>query len=131
SGRALKDGQRLRWGALRWTGPEARGVAALAAGRKLSARTLSGADASADRVLADLPQVRYAHLATHGFFADKEFRSVLQVDPELFEVRGRERIGAGALSPMVMSGLVRAGADRADTPGRGPRAAGSVTDRDL
>ena len=50
--------------------------------------------------------------ATHGFFADPEFRSALQVDPKLFEYRGfGERLG-GARSPLVLSGLVLAGANR-------------------
>jgi CHAT domain-containing protein len=70
-------------------------------------------------VRAALPQARIAHLATHGFFADPKFRSALQVDPALFEVRGRERVGAGMLSPLVLSGLVFAGANRPDAPGRG------------
>jgi CHAT domain-containing protein len=64
-------------------------------------------------------KARVAHLATHGFFADPRFRSVLQVDPKLFETRGGERVGAGALSPLVLSGLAFAGANRPDAPGRG------------
>ena len=43
---------------------------------KLDALLLTGPDASADRVLAALPTARYAHLATHGFFADAEFQNV-------------------------------------------------------
>src|SRR5262249_40093898 len=86
---------------------------------------LSGADASTARVLADLPRARHAHLATHGFFADPPFRSVLQLDEKLFERRMSdhgevlERIGAGAQSPLVLSGLVLAGANRADQADRG------------
>jgi CHAT domain-containing protein len=41
------------------------------------------------------------------------------VDPTLFAVQGRERVGAGALSPLVLSGLVFAGANRPNAPGRG------------
>ena len=38
----------------------------------------------------------HAHLAKHGYFADRKFRSVLQLDPKLFERgRGDERAGAG------------------------------------
>ena len=54
--------------------------------------------------------MRWAHLATHGFFADPSIRSVLQLSAKDYE-RGRlgERIGAGARSPLVLSGLVLAG----------------------
>src|SRR5262249_5248514 len=37
----------------------------------------------------------------------------------LFEMRGSERVGAGMLSPLVLSGLAFAGANRPETPGRG------------
>jgi CHAT domain-containing protein len=84
-------------------------------------------------VLAELARARYAHLATHGFFADPAFRSVLQVDPELFRTYrgGRERVGAGAANPMVLSGLVLAGANRPGTPGRGILTGEALLDRDL
>lgn len=131
SGPALKEGQPLSWKPLLAAAAEAKGVASLAERRKLVPLLLSGKDASADRVLAELPRARFAHLATHGFFADKEFRSVLQVDPKLFEMRGGERVGAGALSPMVMSGLVFAGANKPDTPGRGLLTGEALIDRDL
>jgi CHAT domain-containing protein/Flp pilus assembly protein TadD len=113
----------LTWDYLAGTERELKQVTALAKGRQV--RKVSGAEAGADRLLAELPQVRYAHLATHGFFADKTFRSVLQLDEKLFERRefleGRigERIGEGARSPLVLSGLVMAGANRKETPGRG------------
>src|SRR5262249_50365558 len=114
-------------------GAEAERVAKRAAGRKLEARLLTGPQASADQVLAELAKARYAHLATHGFFADPAFRSVLQVDPELFPTAppGRERVGAGAVNPMVLSGLVFAGADRPGTPGRGILTGEALLDRDL
>jgi hypothetical protein len=53
------------------------------------------ADASADRVLAKLPEARFAHLATHGFFADPQFRSVLQADPQQFREMALRGFGAG------------------------------------
>jgi CHAT domain-containing protein/Tfp pilus assembly protein PilF len=87
--------------------------------------SLTGAGAATGRLRQELEQARYAHLATHGFFANKQFRSVLQLDPKLVEQRmdleGRvvERRGEGARSPLVLSGLVCAGANRADTPERG------------
>lgn len=55
----------------------------LAAG--LQVRPLEGADASVARLLDALPNARYAHLATHGFFADARFRSLLQLDEKLFQ----------------------------------------------
>jgi CHAT domain-containing protein/Tfp pilus assembly protein PilF len=87
--------------------------------------SLGGAEAATARLRQELEQARYAHLATHGFFADLQFRSVLQLDPKLFERRQStgghilERRGEGARSPLVLSGLVCAGANRADTPERG------------
>ncbi len=111
----------LTWDYLSGTERELKQVTALARGRRVCA--VAGAEAGTDRLLAELPQVRYAHLATHGFFADKTFRSVLQLDEKLFERREflgggiGERIGEGARSPLVLSGLVMAGANRKATPG--------------
>src|SRR5262249_5905348 len=116
----LKPGQKLQWPALPGAAAEVKGVAGIATKKKLETRTLDGDKATASAVLATLPQARYAHLATHGFFADASFRSAFHVDPKLFErtLRG-ERVGAGALSPMVMTGLVFAGANKPKTQGRG------------
>src|SRR5262249_55422930 len=113
--------KQLSWPDLPGARAEAEQVARRAAARKLDPVLLTGPQASADRVLGELSRARYAHVATHGFFADPSFRSALQVDPELFrtERSGRERVGAGSLSPMVLSGLVFAGANRPETPGRG------------
>jgi hypothetical protein len=122
---------KLAWRPLTGATREATAVAALAARRRLATTSLTKSDASAERVLAELPKARYAHLATHGFFADPSFRSVLQLDPGLFETRGLERAGAGALSPMVLSGLVFAGANRPATPGRGLVTGEHLADRDL
>jgi tetratricopeptide (TPR) repeat protein len=87
--------------------------------------SLGGAEAATARLRQELEQARYAHLATHGFFADKQFHSILQLDPKLFDRRMdleghiMERRGEGARSPLVLSGLVCAGANRPDTPERG------------
>jgi CHAT domain-containing protein len=133
-GEPLTDPKKpLSWPDLPGAKAEAERIARRARDRKLDARLLTGPQASADRVLDELAKVRYAHLATHGFFADPAFRSVLQVDPELFRTArlGRERVGAGAVSPMVLSGLVFAGANRPDTPGRGVLTGEALLDRDL
>ena len=59
-------------------------------------------------------------MATHGFFADASIRSVLQVDEQHFRRQGGERAAAGARNPLVLSGLVLAGANRPDAgPDRG------------
>jgi CHAT domain-containing protein len=81
---------------------------------KVEPVTRSGKEAGVASLLADLPRARYAHLATHGFFADASIRSVLQVDEKHFGLRGTERAAAGARSPLVLSGLVLAGANRRD-----------------
>src|SRR5262249_49945053 len=124
-------GQKLAWRELPGASREAKAVAELADRRRLPATSLTDRDASAERVLAALPQARYAHLATHGFFAGPSFRSVLQLGPRLFEMRGFERVGAGALSPMVLSGLVFAGANWPATPGRGLVTGEHLVDHDL
>jgi CHAT domain-containing protein len=104
---------------------------------RFSPRTLTGAEASTQRLLLELPRARVAHLATHGFFADARFRSVLQLDETLFERRvwddgsTARRVGAGSRSPLVLSGLVLAGANRADTADRGILSADDLVGLDL
>ena len=130
--RADKSGEALKWLSLRGTELEADGLNKLARKQKLESTLITGKDASTDRVLIELPKARFAHFATHGFFADPSFRSVLQVNPNDFEVTHRgERVGAGALNPMVMSGLVFAGANRPETRGRGLVTGEHLIDRDL
>jgi CHAT domain-containing protein/tetratricopeptide (TPR) repeat protein len=72
---------------------------------------LQGTDAGTARLLLELPRARWAHVATHGFFADPSVRSVLTPDPKLFTQVGREQVGAGLRNPLVLSGLVLAGAN--------------------
>jgi CHAT domain-containing protein len=128
----LQHGQRFGWAALPGAAAEARGTAAAAGNKKLSARTLVEEKATVSAVLEALPKARYAHLATHGFFADASFRSMFHVDPKLFEMTRRgERVGAAALSPLVMTGLVFAGANRPDTAGRGVVTGEALVDLDL
>jgi CHAT domain-containing protein len=98
---------------------------------------LSGTQADAASVLRVLPAVRYAHLHTHGYFADAAVLSILQLDPKIFAQRlsstgeVRERIGHGAKSPLVLSGLAFAGANRPETPGRGIVTGETLQDLDL
>jgi CHAT domain-containing protein len=101
-----------RWAALDGTEQERRQVAGLAKQvARLAVVERWGQAAGTERLQHDLPTARYAHVATHGFFADPEFRSALQIDPKEFERVGQERRG-GARSPLTLSGLVFAGANR-------------------
>jgi CHAT domain-containing protein len=72
-----------------------------------------GTEANTAQLLRDLPQARYALLATHGFFADPAFRSVFLLDEAAFRYEWREgRATPGARNPLVLSGLVLAGANQ-------------------
>jgi CHAT domain-containing protein len=123
-------GEAVKWPALAGTQKELKQIAALAAGRRVV--RLEGDRAGAEAVLAGLPTAETAHLATHGFFADAKFRTVLQLDEKLFG-RGRreERRGAGARSPLVLSGLVCSGANLPGTPNRGVLTAEAICGLDL
>jgi CHAT domain-containing protein len=128
----LKPGQPLGWAALPGAAAEVQGVRGAAKQKDLVCRTLEKEEATTAAVLAALPKARVAHLATHGFFADASFRSAFQVDPDLFKRGWRgERVGAAALSPMVMTGLVFAGANKPGTPGRGIITGEALVDLDL
>src|SRR5262249_8860982 len=65
-----------------------------------------GPAAGTAQLLRALPRARWAHLATHGFFADPALPSVLRPDPKLFALAGTARVGAGLRNPLVLSGLV-------------------------
>jgi CHAT domain-containing protein len=112
-------GTRIPWKELAGTKRELEQVLGLADKREPLVRR--GDEASTRQLLLDLPKARWAHLATHGFFADKRFRSALQLDEQDYKHRRDilgntlERIGAGARNPLVLSGLVLAGAN---VPGR-------------
>jgi CHAT domain-containing protein len=126
-------GQKVVWDYLKGTEEERRLLEKVLAKSDLKlTASLGGGEAATPRLRQELERARYAHLGTHGFFADKAFRSMLQLDPKLFErreyVSGHigERIGAGARSPLVLSGLVCAGANLDDTPERGILSADAI-----
>jgi CHAT domain-containing protein/tetratricopeptide (TPR) repeat protein len=108
-GRGPGDGDSTGWKTLPGTAREVEAVAKRAGSRPLL--TLRGTEASTVRLLRELPKARWAHIATHGFFADPNVRSILQPDPKLFAFEGRQR-AAGLRNPLVLSGLVLAGANR-------------------
>ena len=104
------------WPNLPATDKERAGVGGLA--RKLAKPPViverSGADATVARLTVDLPKARWAHLATHGFFAAKgsqERKHLFRPDDFLYGV-GMERRGAAARNPLTLSGLVLAGANQ-------------------
>jgi CHAT domain-containing protein len=128
--------QKIAWSYLKGTEEERQLLEKLLAKSDLKVTaSLTGPAAATARLKQELEGARYAHIGTHGFFADKQFRSVLQLDPKLFErtefrfgdsVLIGQRIGAGARSPLVLSGLVCAGANRDDTPERGILSADAI-----
>src|SRR5262249_32598276 len=107
---APSAGKRVVWKELPGTAREQRQVAGLAR-TALKAQPVLRRGSAADGGGA-LPRARLAHLATHGFSADPQFRSAFQVDESQFERMTRRRETAGARSPLVLSGLVLAGANR-------------------
>jgi CHAT domain-containing protein len=96
---------------LKGTQKELEQVRRRAAGRPV--HELSGSRASVAAVLRELEKAQWAHLATHGFFADPKERSGLHPRDEDFRRGlGGERIGAAVRNPLLLSGLVLAGAAR-------------------
>jgi tetratricopeptide (TPR) repeat protein/CHAT domain-containing protein len=87
---------------------------------------LSGLDASTTRLNNALPKVRYAHLATHGFFKEDEFsqerkRLNEQLKNWVMPIGDKTTAlgGQGVQSPLVYTGLVLAGANLPDKAGPG------------
>jgi CHAT domain-containing protein/Tfp pilus assembly protein PilF len=106
------------WADLPGTLQELDAVSRLAVTREIL--RLQAAEASTARLLQELLRARWAHIATHGFFANPSVRSVLTPDPRLFGSIGTERIGAGLRNPLVLSGLVLAGANLPRSEGELP-----------
>jgi CHAT domain-containing protein len=75
---------------------------------------LDGKRASEAALRSRAPAARYIHLATHGFFADPEFTSILHVS-SLSSAVSRETtspiVCLEGRNPLVLSGLVLAGAN--------------------
>ena len=78
---------------------------------------LKGDTATTTEVLRPLPR-RWAHFATHGFFAVPEIQSVLQADPNpLNRLRG-DGSAPLARNPLVLSGLQLSGGKRRSADAR-------------
>jgi CHAT domain-containing protein len=79
---------------------------------------LAGAEATPERLRAELPKAVFAHLATHGFFAEAALaEEKRQIARQLENYRFQENrvtlpVGLGAQSPLAYTGLVLAGAGR-------------------
>jgi CHAT domain-containing protein/Flp pilus assembly protein TadD len=103
------------WPALPATAREAAHIAALAQGlpQPPPVRQRAGTAASVRQLLVDLPQARWAHLATHGFFAtpDSGARKYLYEEKDFLRGLKGERIGSAARHPLTQTGLVLAGAN--------------------
>ncbi len=102
------------WAELPATRPEAAAVAAGLGGRS---ELLSGAAATKDALRVALPRVRYAHLATHGFFAPPTMKSGLA--------------GEAGWDPGLLSGLVLAGANKPSDADDGILTALEIAEMDL
>jgi CHAT domain-containing protein/Tfp pilus assembly protein PilF len=104
-------GVRRGWGKLSATAVE--GLAVRASFEKLfktgKATPLTEGEATKAKVREALANVRYAHLATHGFFAPEDIKSAAEprASAGLF---GRE--GVTGWHPLLLSGLVLAGANK-------------------
>ncbi len=78
-------------------------------------RIKEGVAAQPRPILDVLPSVHWLHFATHGFFADREFQEMFQLDQSVFgeeQQSSQSRFGLGELrNPLVLSGLVLGGAN--------------------
>lgn len=107
----------IQWSPLARTGMEIQSIKRLwkETGSPLA---LTGLEANEQALRRDLPQYRYAHLATHGFFADPEFRALTGHDeeadrilkPGVYVTAARSQVTAR--NPLLLSGVVLAGANR-------------------
>jgi CHAT domain-containing protein len=107
--------KRGAWPELPGTAREAAQVAALAKALKPPPAVIarSGTAAGPGQLMVDLGQARWAHLATHGFFAAPKsgVRQYLYEERDFLRGPKGERVGAGARSPLTQTGLVLAGAN--------------------
>jgi CHAT domain-containing protein/tetratricopeptide (TPR) repeat protein len=114
--------------ALPATAAELAGMTAAAGTREL--HVLRGSDADVAHLRVELPKARYAHLATHAFFAEAAFAA----EPTAKDAPGLKAkpSGSGARNPLAYTGLVLAGANQPDTaPERGIASGETIVDLSL
>jgi CHAT domain-containing protein/Tfp pilus assembly protein PilF len=111
-------GVRREWGGLPATFAETAAVAESFRGLFESGTItrLRKADASKAKVRQALANVRYAHLATHGFFAQEGIKSALGGERKADDLFGRG--GVTGWHPLLLSGVVLAGANKEPKPGQ-------------
>jgi CHAT domain-containing protein/tetratricopeptide (TPR) repeat protein len=111
SSRGTPSGVSREWGSLPGSAAEARSIArSFAARYKAGGLTeLSGDGATSAAVRKALARVRYAHLATHGYFAPETVKSAAaETSADLL----REDRAPTGWHPLLLSGLAFAGANR-------------------
>ncbi len=109
--RSAPAGVGREWGALPGTAAEAdaAGEAFALAYRGGTLVRLAGAKATKAAVRGALTRARYAHLATHGFFAPEAVRSALDAAKKRDPLRPEPATG---WHPLLLSGLALSGANR-------------------
>lgn len=114
----VDPGKRPRWPFLPGTEQETKTLHTLWSNSETAA-LLTKTAANEAALQTAMPQAKYLHLATHGFFADAKFRSAFQHDPNkehLFANPGMELLSQGRATvtgrnPLILSGVVLAGAN--------------------
>jgi CHAT domain-containing protein len=102
---AVRGDTVLHWTRLPGTAQELDGIMALDQDHLIS--VMRGNDAAISRVLQELPQVHWAHFATHGYFADPKLQTKSDT-PALVTKRST----AAARNPQLLSGIVLSGANQ-------------------
>jgi tetratricopeptide (TPR) repeat protein len=105
-------GLRRNWGKLSATFAETASVSKSFSKlfKKGTVIDLDGADATKAKVRQTLANVRYAHLATHGFFAPEDIKNALGGEKKADDLFGRG--GVAGWHPLLLSGIVLAGANK-------------------
>ena len=108
------DRESVAFGPLPGTAAEAAEVAELYRKASLGGvEGLSGSAATKDRLRAAMPGRRHLHLATHGFFAPPEVKSMLAPEDQATGLKSWEGMSRGEVRgfyPGLLSGLAWAGA---------------------
>jgi CHAT domain-containing protein len=107
----------VHWPPLNSSAAEVRAVSSLAPSEKI--RALTGNEATPENVLMNLPDARWAHFATHGFFVDRRLQHELQLaSSDLLSGRLRFNPARSSIlgrNPFLLSGIILAGADGSPT----------------